>query len=211
MIFSDRHEAGIELGKKLAKYGGKKGVIVLAIPRGGLEVGFEIAKALNVPLDIAVTKKIPYPGDPEFAIGSASIDDFIIEIGYEAAAGKEYLKEQVSELQKRIKEVYEKYRKGMKSLSLKGKTVILCDDGLATGHTVLAAVRLLKNQGVKKIVVAVPVAPQATIDRISSDAEVVCLYVPDYFIAIGEFYRLFPQLSDEDAMRYLREANKRGV
>ena len=208
MIFNDRHEAGIELAKKLAQYRGKKDVIVLAIPRGGLEVGFEIARMLSVPLDIVVTKKISYPGDPEFAIGAASADDFIVDNEFEATADNAYLHRQVSELRKRIKEVYEKYRKGMKQLPVKGKTVIICDDGLATGHTALAAVRLLKKQGVKKIVVAVPVAPQDTIDRIRAEAEVVCLHVPHYFIAIGEFYRHFPQLTDEEAMRYLNEANK---
>lgn len=210
MVFKDRHEAGIQLVEKLQNYKGNKDALILAIPRGGLVIGYELAKGLQLPLDIVVTKKIGYPGDPEYAIGAVSYDDIILneEVVERGDISQSYIDEETERLRKMIKERYEQYR-GKQSLpQVKDKVVIITDDGVATGHTMLISIKLIKKQGPKKIIVAIPVAPPSTVTMLGQHVDkVVCLDMPESFMAIGQFYLEFTQVSDEEAIAYLKKAN----
>src|SRR3989338_4791256 len=209
MIFQDRHEAGKKLAEALKKYKGKKDVIVLGIPRGGVEVAFSIAKALKVPLSIIVTKKIGHPFESEFAIGAVSPgNNYIIEENYVKEAGEEYIKNTVKEMNAEIKRRYKEYTQG-KLPQLKNKIVIIVDDGLATGYTMFAAIKYAKSQNPKKLIAAIPVAAQDSFEKAMQMAdEVVCLHVPAFFAAVGAFYKDFAQLEDEEVKSYLEEAKK---
>jgi predicted phosphoribosyltransferase len=165
---------------------------------------------LSIPLDIIIVKKIPFPGNPEYAIGAVGMDEVVIDREVVAAnsISDKYIDGEVKELTGAIKERYRNYRGDRPLPGLKGKTVILTDDGLATGHTMLAAVDIVKRQGPKKIVLAVPVAPPETIRKFEGVVdEVVCLDQPSFFFAIGQFYEDFGQVEDEEAIRLLKEAN----
>ncbi len=208
MIFKDRHDAGKQLSKKLGKYKSKKDVIVLGIPRGGVEVAFNVAKTLKVPLNIVVTKKIGHPSEPEFAIGAVSPGNYIVNESYVKEAGEEYIKQTVREMDREIKRRYREYTKG-EMPELKGKTVIVVDDGLATGYTMLAAIKYVKSKNPKKLIVAVPVAAQDSFERVREIAdEVIYLHIPTFFGAVGSFYKSFMQLEDEEVKFYLKESKK---
>lgn len=211
MHFSNRREAGKKLAGKLKKYRGKKDAIMLGIPRGGVEVAFEAAKELRIPLSVLVTKKIGYPSDPEFAIGAVGPGShYKISEGYAAEIGKDYIKSTVKELSKEIGRRYKKYAKG-KIPEIKNRIVILVDDGLATGFTMMAAIEYAKSQKPRKIIVAVPVAAQDSLEEIRKLAdETVCLHIPMFFGSVGSFYRDFQQLEDEDVKNYLESAKKFG-
>ncbi|MDP6138744.1 MAG: phosphoribosyltransferase family protein [Candidatus Woesearchaeota archaeon] len=209
MIFKDRHEAGQQLARELSKYKNKKDVIVLGIPRGGVEVAFNIAKTLKIPLSIVVTKKIGHPFESEFAIGAVSPGGhYSINKQYQAEAGEGYIKNTIKELTKEINRRYKEYT-NEKLPKLKNKIVILVDDGLATGFTMLSAVEYAQSQNPKKIIVAIPVAAQDSFEKVKAAAnEVVCLQVPVFFAAVGGFYQNFMQLEDEEVKYYLKEAKK---
>lgn len=209
MLFKDREQAGRQLAEKLQKYKGKD-TLILAIPRGGLVIGFALAKALGAPLDIIVTKKIGYPGDPEYAIGAVGPNKAVI-VNEDAAKDvpKDYIDEQVKEISAAINEKYRKYKGKVEIPNLKDKIVILTDDGVATGSTIKVSIELIKQQQPKKIVVAIPVGPPETIHEIAQQVdEIICLEQPTTFFAIGAFYDNFPQVEDEEAITYLKEANK---
>ena len=205
MIFKDRFTAGKLLAKELKKYKNKKDAIVLAIPRGGLQIGCSIAKELNLNLDIILTKKIGYPGNPEYAIGAVSLTSEIVE---EQGISKDYIQNKIKNIRKSLKERYKKYLGKSKPQNLKNKIVILTDDGIATGKTMLLTIKLIKEQKPKKIIVAIPVGPIDNIELLKENAdEVICLYSPENFFAIGEFYENFEQVSDEEAIKLLKESN----
>ncbi len=207
-MFTDRFEAGKLLAAKLSKYKGSKDVIILGIPRGGVEVAYTIAKELKAKLGIAVSKKLSFPGNPELAIGAVafggvvSLDDsFVLKHG----VGKDYVEAEKKKLAAEIKMRYMAY--GIKFPNVKGKTTVVVDDGMATGHTVMAAVRAARNGNPKKIIVAVPVSSQQAAGLLRAEAdEVICLDTPEFFMAVGEFYRSFPQLTDEEVVSYLKSA-----
>ncbi len=211
MFFDDRQQAGKMLGhalvQKFPKLNKNKSVIVLALPRGGVPVGFEIAKKLNVPLDLIVTHKLGAPDNEEFAIGAVAedsstfLDPFSIQ-----GISKDYLKEEIRHQLGEIKKRIRKYRKGKPLPKLSGKTVILVDDGIATGNTMKAAIALAKNARAKLIIVAVPVLPKDTLSVLRKNAEVVFLDTPFPFLAIGRFYQNFSQLTDEEVLNYLAAA-----
>ena len=208
-MFKDRFEAGSLLADELKEFRGKKGVLVLAIPRGGLQTGYQISKKLDIPLDIVITKKIGYPGEPEYAIGSVGPkgEVYLTEAGSDIP--QDYIRHEAEELKKAIQERYRKYRGDRPLPDLKNKIVILVDDGLATGSTMMAAVEYLKGDSPAKIIVAVPVAPQETIDKFRKIVDkVICLQIPEFFLAVGAFYEDFPQVEDDEAIRLLKEANK---
>lgn len=208
MRFKDRHEAGIRLAEKLKEYKGNKGAIVLAIPRGGVEIGYEIAKFLGAKLDIIVTKKIGLPDDEEFAIGSVAPDKKVM-LNEETIriynVPKEYIKEAAKEIGKEIERRYKEYKGRYELASLKGKIAILTDDGIATGFTTRAAVEYVKSQKPKKVILAVPVAPASFAGKISKDVEIVCIHLSDKFYSISQFYENFPQLGDEEVKVYLEK------
>ena len=207
-MFKDGFEAGRLLAAKLSKYKGGRNVIVLGIPRGGVEVAYAIAVDLKVKMGIAVAKKIPFPGNPELAIGAVAFggivsmdDSFALQHGI----GKKYVDGEVGRLAAEIKRRYAAY--GVNFPNVKGNVAVVVDDGMATGHTVLAALRAVRNGKPKKIIVAVPVSSQQAAKLLRAEAdEVICLDTPEFFIAVGEFYRSFPQLTDEDVISYLKLA-----
>jgi len=205
MIFKDRHDAGKQLAKTLLKYKSKKDVVVIGIPRGGVEVAFDTAKTLKVTLGIIVTKKIPHPNEPEFAIGAVSLGNYIINEDFKDL---DYIKKTVREMNREIKRRYKEYTKG-KFPDLENKIVIIVDDGLATGYTMLAAIKYARSKNPKKIIVAVPVAAQDSFEKAEQIAdEVICLHVPKFFDAVGSFYQEFDQLEDDEVRFYLKEAKK---
>ncbi|MBI2558778.1 phosphoribosyltransferase [Candidatus Woesearchaeota archaeon] len=208
MHFKNRREAGMMLAEKLKDYRNEKAAIVLAIPRGGVEVGYEIAKSLKVKLDVIVTKKIGLPGNEEFAIGSVGPDKKVI---LDEATVKVYnvseeqIHEMAREIGKEIERRYKAYKGKYELQNLKGKTIILTDDGIATGFTAKAAISYIKSKNPKKIILAVPVAPSRFNEDIKKDVDkFVCLHSADRFFAIGQFYDEFPQLSDEEVKGCLR-------
>lgn len=204
-MFKNRLEAGNLLAEKLQEYTSKKNAIVLAIPRGGLQIGVPIAKKLDLPLDIVITKKIPFPGNPEYAIGAIGPEGEIFITS--EITSKEYINEQKEELTQKIKERYKKYRGNLPLPNLKNKIVILVDDGLATGSTMIAAIAYIKKQTPSLIIVAVPVAPMETCKKIEPMVDkLICLKIPEYFYAVGEFYQEFFQVEDDEAIRLLKEA-----
>jgi len=212
MVFKDRHEAGKLLAKELKKYKNNKHAIILAIPRGGLEIGYELAKELSLPLDILITKKIGYPGNPEYAIGAVGHGNEYIMNEDEILRSnipESYIKSEVKRLSKEVEERYERYR-GRKNLPvLKDKIVIVTDDGIATGYTMMLSLQIIKKQEPKKIIAAIPVGPLEGIDNLNQVAdEVVCLEKPAIFFAISQFYEQFNQVTDKEAITYFKEANK---
>ena len=211
MHFKDRHEAGIKLAEQLKKYKENKEVIVLAIPRGGVEVGYEIAKFLNARLDIIVTKKIGLPGNEEFAIGSVGPDKKVA-LNEETIriynVSDEYISRQKKEISKEIERRYKAYRGKYELQNLKNKIIILTDDGIATGFTTKAAITYIKSQKPKKLVLAVPVAPADFASEIKKEVELVCIHSTNLFFSISQFYDSFPQLEEEEVKKYLKEINK---
>ena len=210
MRFKNRHEAGIKLAEQLKKYKGNKDAIVLAIPRGGVEIGYEIAKFLGAELDIIVTKKIGLPDDDEFAIGSVAPDKKVM-VNEETIriynVSKEYIAETTREIGREIERRYRAYRGKYELPVLKGRIVILTDDGIATGFTTKAAVEYVKSQKPKKLILAVPVAPLDFTKQIKKEVEFVCLHSTDKFYSISQFYDNFQQLEDEEVKKYLDEVD----
>lgn len=205
-MFKDRKEAGQLLAKQLAQYKGKKDVLVLGIPRGGVQVAYEVSKALNLPLDVLVIKKIGFPGNEELALGAASLDDYYINQGLaqESQISQSYIDAQVKLKQQEVKERYQELRGNKPIYSVKNKTIILIDDGVATGATMIMAIQILKKQAPKKIIVAVPVAPPETVIKLKLIAdEVVCLLEPANLMAIGQFYENFEQVETEEVKKCL--------
>src|SRR3989338_7374330 len=202
MHFKDRHEAGINLAERLKDYKNNKDVILLAIPRGGVEVGYEISKSLNVKLDIIVTKKIGFPDDEEFAIGSVGPDKKVM-LNEETIriynVSDAYLKEKTREMGREIARRYRAYKGEYELQNLKDKIAILTDDGIATGFTTKAAINYIKSQSPKKIILAVPVAPADLSRQLKEEVdEFVCLHSTNMFFSISQFYDDFPQLEDKE-------------
>ncbi len=211
-LFQDRKEAGRKLTDKLAKYTDEKEIIVLALPRGGVAIGAEIAKKIGASLDVIITRKIHFPGEPEFAIGAiaengkVALDDQIVK-RYNIA--QSYLDEEICRQKAEIERRLIAYRGGEKLTFIKDKTVILVDDGVATGFTIIAAINALKDEGVKKLIVAVPVSPQDTFLKLKGLVdEIICLETPEDFLAIGDFYYDFDQLTDEEVMQLIQNDKK---
>lgn len=205
-MFTDRTDAGRRLADVISARG--LGVdIVLAIPRGGLPVGRAVADRLGVPLDIVAARKLGSPSNPELAIGSVASDgtvwlnDSLIE---DLGVSESYVEATIERERDVAREKAERYRGGRPPPDVAGKTVLLVDDGIATGATTIACIRCLKNADAARVVVAVPVAPPDTVDRLREEADdVICVETPTYFGAVGAFYRSFDQVTDEEAMGYL--------
>jgi len=209
-IFKDRRAAGLELAKRLKAYKDREGVIVLALPRGGVVTGLEIASYLNCPLDIIIIRKIGFPGQPELAIGAVSetgavvLNESLISSG--GVSGK-YIDNEISGQKAEIERRINLYRKGKGIPDLRGKTVILADDGVATGATMKAAISTLKKEDIAKLIVALPVSPPETAGELRRSAdEFICLETPYYFMSVGSFYRDFTQVSDEEVVEILEKS-----
>ena len=209
-LFRDRTQVGKLLAERVLK-AKISNPIVLAIPRGGVPVAKEIALALRSKLDLVITRKIGFPGQPEFAIGAVAQDGELIvdeEVIRSYGISKEYLKEESARQRKEIEERMKKYRGNATLPDLKGQTVIIVDDGIATGNTVLAAVKSVRKQNPAGIILAVGVAPKETIARLSSSVnKIICLESPEPFYAIGQFYEEFNQVQDDEVKSILAEVN----
>jgi len=207
-MFKDRIDAGTQLAEKLLALKSQN-VVVLAIPRGGLPLGAIVAKALNAPLDVALTKKIGHPYNKEYAIGAVSLENIILSDAIGVTKG--YIEEETTRLRKKLKERHNQYYKNNEPQNIKDKTVIIIDDGIATGNTILVTIELVKMQNPNKIVVAVPVAPPSTVRKLENAPEVdevICLVTPFNFHAVGQFYEEFYQVSDQEAIQLLEESNE---
>jgi putative phosphoribosyl transferase len=213
MSFADRREAGRELAAKLRDYAGRNDVVVLALPRGGVPVAFEVAEALDAPLDIFVVRKIGMPGQPEFAIGAIASggvrvlsEDVIRMYGVPASAIEAVARHELAELERRERE----YRQGRPMTDVRDRTVILVDDGLATGSSMRAAVQAVRALRPARVVVAAPVgAPDTCADLAAMADAVVCARMPEPFSAVGLWYRDFSQTSDEEVRALLQEHAER--
>ena len=207
--FANRREAGAELASKLRQYAGQHDVVVLALPRGGVPVAFEVAEALEAPLDIFLVRKLGLPGHPELAMGAIASggvrvlnDDVVRWYGIPARAIEAVAREEQAELERRDRE----YRRGQPLVDLRGRTVILVDDGLATGSTMKAAVQAVRQHGPARVVVAVPVGAQASCEEFADlTEETVCARTPELFSAVGQWYRDFSQTTDEEVRELLEE------
>ena len=204
-MFRDRQDAGQQLAERLHLYRGKNDAVVIGLPRGGVVVAAETAKALHLPLDIIVPRKIGAEHNPEYAIGAITETGQAIWNEIERRdTHPEYLVRQVAEAQAEAKRRLDLYRKNRQPRDLKNKTVILIDDGVATGLTMLAAVETAQKEGAKHLVIAVPIAAADAIPvLIGKSDEIVVLYTEKFFTAIGEFYEHFEQTSDEEVIRLL--------
>jgi putative phosphoribosyl transferase len=211
MDFIDRFEAGRLLAAELAHLRGQHPV-VLALPRGGVPIGFEVARALQAPLDLVLVRKIGAPGQPELAIGAVAEGDppelvteqrlltaLAVPSGYVEATKLQALDE--------IRRRRAVYLRDRPSVPLHARVAIVVDDGIATGATMLAALRAVRRQAPQRLVLAVPVAAPDSLRRLSRAAdETVCLETPMEFSAVGQFYRAFPQLSDQEVTDLLDRA-----
>ena len=211
-LFANRVEAGRRLASALAAFVGKDG-IVLAIPRGGVVVGFEVARALGLPLDVIVPRKIGAPDNPELAIGAMTedgttiLDDKLVSyLGISEAYIKRESENQKLEIERRLK----LYRGDVPRPDLKNREVVIVDDGIATGSTMKAALASVRKSGARKVVVAIPVGPPSTIKELEKQADrVVYLYTPESFYAIGEFYEDFAQTENGEVTELLKHSKQK--
>jgi putative phosphoribosyl transferase len=210
MIFQNRAEAGQQLASRLGKYANRQDVIVLGIPRGGVPVAFEVATALNLPLDIFVLRKLGVPGHEEFAFGAIGsggvrvLDRQVIEsLGLSNMVIELITRTERAELARRE----QIYRGRRPALNVRGNTVILVDDGIATGASLTAGVHAVRHMQPAAIVVAAPVAPRSTVKRLRHEVDdVVCVETPERFHGVGQFYHDFLQVSDEEVNALLDSA-----
>jgi len=210
--FSNRTEAGRQLAEKLVKYAGRDDVIVLGLPRGGVPVACEVAKRLDAPLDVFIVRKLGVPGFEELAVGAIASGGVRVlnKDVFRALPNAEETIElitatETAELERREQE----YRDGRPAPELRDRVVILVDDGLATGATMRAAVKALRQRDVAKIVVAVPVGPPDTCREVEDEAdETVCLSMPEFFQAVGQYYEDFSQTSDDEVRELLASATQ---
>src|SRR6266498_4256243 len=200
-MYYDRIEAGQELARHLKKYQNEP-CVLLAIPRGGVPIAYVIAEELGFPADIVLTKKIGHPLHKEYAIGAVSLtDSYIVP---HAEVSKDYIEKETEHIHRRLRKMYSKFMGDRELDNLEGKNAIIVDDGIATGNTLMATVRMLKKSHPAKIVIATPVASDSAIEKLSKEVdEVVCPYVPDIFFGVGGFYEHFDQTTDEEVMHYL--------
>jgi predicted phosphoribosyltransferase len=207
--FADRHEAGEVLASRLRHYAGRNDVVVLALPRGGVPVAFEIAKALDVLLDVFVVRKLGVPTHRELAMGAIAsgnvrvLNKDVIEwYRISERAIEDAVREESRELERRERE----YRQGRTLIDLRGRTVILVDDGLATGSTMRAAVLAVRQHDPARVVVAVPVGAPSTCEEFADITdETICALTPEPFSAVGQWYADFTQTTDDEVRALLRE------
>jgi putative phosphoribosyl transferase len=207
MIFANRAEAGRSLAWRLQKYANRNDVVVLGIPRGGVPVAFEVAKALRAPLEVFLLRKLGVPGQEEFALGAIASGGVRV-LDRQIIRALSLRSSEVEGISARARQELERreaaYRGDQPPLSVAGKTVILVDDGIATGASLLAGIRALRPRRPAKIVIAVPVAPAPVCKRLAYEVdEMVCVATPEPFSAVGRFYDDFPQVEDEEVVELL--------
>ncbi|MBI2433293.1 MAG: phosphoribosyltransferase [Candidatus Hydrogenedentes bacterium] len=213
MVFKDRVDAGRMLARRLRQYEDAHPA-VLALPRGGVVVGYQVAEELDAPLDIIVARKLGAPSQPELAIGAVVDGDapqtvLNEEIVRDFRISKEQLEAIVARELAEVERRQKTYRKGRPPTPIEGRTVIVVDDGIATGASVRAALRGLRRKPIGKLVLAVPVAPQSTVREMQSEVDdLVCVHAPLQFGAVGAFYKDFDQTTDEEVIELLEDAQR---
>jgi putative phosphoribosyl transferase len=214
-MFKNRKDAGMQLAESLKEYIGQENVPVLALPRGGVVTGVEIADRLKAPLDVLIVRKIGHPWQPELAVGAISETGSIVyneDVVASSGVTKEYLRGEAARQREEIAQRQQLYRGGRKLVNLRGKIVILVDDGVATGATMKTAVEMLKREQVGKLVVAVPVAPPSTAAELQRMVDIfVCPAMPEDFMAVGSYYEDFEQVTDADVMQLLHDFRRRAA
>jgi putative phosphoribosyl transferase len=210
-MFTNRSSAGKELAEALSAYDGREDTIVLGLPRGGVPVAFEVAQRLNLPLDVLVTRKIGVPGHKELAMGAISaggvrvMNDDVVRM---AGVSESQIQEAVDAEKRRARQQEEAFRGNQGALSAKGKHVILVDDGLATGASMRAALKAVQAQEPAETIVAVPVGSPDSVRAFEKIADkVVALQAPSGFQAVGQFYSVFDQTTDDEVRRLLKKSN----
>ncbi|MBU3714176.1 MAG: phosphoribosyltransferase [Ferruginibacter sp.] len=205
-MFKDRTDAGNQLAVKLEHWKNKD-CVVFSIPRGGVPVAFSIANILHLPLEIVLVKKIGHPENKEYAIGATNLSDYFIK--EDEKISNSYIEQELDYIRKRLKEMSIKYAVHQKHPEIKGKSIIIVDDGIATGKTIIQTIHLLKNKNPSEIIVAVPVCSKRAKNEILESADkVVTLIETNDFFAIGSFYENFDQVSDEEVAQYLKRAEE---
>jgi predicted phosphoribosyltransferase len=208
--FADRRQAGRVLAQQLEGYRGRDNLLVLALPRGGVAVGFEVARALQAPLDVFVVRKLGFPGHEEYAMGAiASGGVRVMNPSPGLRVSPRVVAAVVAREQDELTRRELLYRDDKPAAAIRGRTVIVVDDGLATGSTMLAAVAAIRQQHPAQLVVAVPVGAEDTCEQLHREADdVVCAAMPRPFRAVGLWYRDFPQASDDEVRELLEEAHR---
>jgi predicted phosphoribosyltransferase len=212
VIYRDRFEAGTALAELVSRFSDREDAVVLALPRGGVPIGYQIAKRLRVPLDVFVVRKLGVPFQPELAMGAIATggirvlnDSIVRELGIPPEVIDAVAKKEEQELQRRERD----YRGDRPALQIRGKTLILVDDGLATGTSMRSAVEALRQQGPARLIVAVPVASRETCESFQNLAdEVICAATPMPFVAVGQWYTQFDQTSDAEVRELLARAER---
>ncbi|HET6498771.1 MAG TPA: phosphoribosyltransferase family protein [Coriobacteriia bacterium] len=204
-MYRDRIAAGRTLAEELVGFAGDEDAVVLGIPRGGVVIGGEIARRLDLPLDVVVASKIGAPHNPEYAVGAVDASGHItpnLEAGYDMAELEHLARPVRDKVRRRI----ELYRGGAQPIDLDGATAIVVDDGIATGLTAIAAVRYVRAQGALRVVLAVPVIASSAISALTPHTDrIVAPERPSHFYAVGQFYRHFAQVSDDEVLEVLAE------
>ena len=212
-IFRDRTEAGRELAARLNAYRDDPTGLILALPRGGVSVGYEISLALNLPMDVFITRKLGAPDNPEYAIGAVA-ETGSIHLNQQAlrmmggfSTASPYFTDMVRAQREEIKRRQGLYRHGRPLPDLKDRTVLLVDDGVATGATFLASLEALRNLRVRRLIAALPVGPSETLGEIGRQVDqLIVLAMPEPFYAVGNHYMDFRQVGDDEVVRYLEQA-----
>jgi predicted phosphoribosyltransferase len=214
---TDRKEAGLLLATRLQRLKNHPKTLVLALPRGGVEVGVIVSLQLNLPIDVFLTGKLGFPNDPECAMGAVTETgltwlnpELCSQDSRNSITSQQYLDHEILRQQEEIERQQALYRKGKKLRPLDNYTVILVDDGIATGSTFIASLHSLRSLQIKRLIAAIPVAPHETIRHIRTlvdDLEI--LDMPEPFVAVGSYYQYFSQVEDQQVLNYLRTANER--
>ncbi len=211
-MFRDRQEAGEQLAKALLRLN-PANPLVVALPRGGVPVGYEVALVLNAPLDVLAVRKLGAPHQPELAIGAVSdgpephvyLNEALVQ---ELNVSQTHIQRQVAAQLERIRQMERIYRTGRSALAVQGKTVIVVDDGLATGSTAQAALRHFNKEKPRGLILAVPVGARDTVEALKKEVDkLVCLSIPDVFWAVGNYYENFQSVSDQEVVMFLEKAH----
>ena len=209
MIFKDRVDAGQQLAQRLTSYSGNKEVLLYALPRGGVVVGAEVAKTIGLPLDVIVTRKIGAPENEEYAIGAmAETGEVIWNEAERFAHDQKVLQKIIDKEKKEATRRIASYRNNRPLPEMKGKTVIIIDDGVATGLTIRAAIAAARHQHAAKIILAVPHGAAETLSELRHEAdEVIAIDEPEMYGSVGQYYEVFPQTSDQEVIELLKTCN----
>ena len=208
-MFRNRTEAGILLADKLKNYKYNKDAIIVTIPRGGVPIGYAMATRLHLPLEIVLSKKIGHPLHKEFAIGAVTLHDRILSPDSDSIL-KEYLDRETKKIRDLLQWRHDTYYGSHAPISLKNKIIILVDDGVATGQSLISCIKLIEKQNPAKIIIALPVGPPSVINKINNIPSVnqtICLLTPSDFYSVGQFYNEFDQVDDDEVVELLNKAN----